>query len=141
MLPACYSGAAFSLHRQTETFMPLGAQAIWTRDILNQLIAKKMGGHKLIVVANREPYIHRYVEDQIAVIKPASGMATAIDPLMEASRGTWIAHGSGEADRDVVDEFDRICVQPDDCDFHGTLVQIRDRPPTSTAAIAPAISP
>lgn len=73
-----------------------------------------MAGYKFIVVANREPYIHRYDSDQVTVVKPASGMATAIDPLMEASRGTWVAHGSGDADRDVVDEFDRIAVPPDD---------------------------
>lgn len=73
-----------------------------------------MAGYKFIVVANREPFIHRYVDDQITVVKPASGLATAIDPLMEASQGTWIAHGSGDADRDVVDEFSRIRVPPED---------------------------
>jgi len=72
-----------------------------------------MAGYRFIVVANREPIIHSYVGDQITVLKPASGMATAIDPIMDASGGTWIAHGSGDADRDVVDEFDRIRVPPD----------------------------
>lgn len=64
-------------------------------------------------MANREPFIHRYVGDQIAVMKPASGMATAIDPIMDASGGTWIAHGSGDADREVVDEADKIRVPPE----------------------------
>ncbi len=47
------------------------------------------------MVANREPFIHKYVGDQIKVIKPASVMVTAIDPIMDASGGTWIVHGRG----------------------------------------------
>lgn len=87
---------------------------MWTRDTLHTLIEAKMAGYRFIVVANREPFIHRYEGEGIKVVKPASGMATAIDPIMDASGGTWIAHGAGEADRVVVDEFDRIAVPPDD---------------------------
>jgi trehalose 6-phosphate synthase len=72
-----------------------------------------MADYRFILVANREPFIHSYDGDQITVMKPASGMVTAIDPIMDASGGIWIAHGSGDADRDVVDEFDRIRVPPD----------------------------
>jgi len=86
---------------------------MWTRETLQQLIQEKMQGQKFIVVANREPFIHRYAGDQIEVQLPASGMATAIDPIMSASGGTWIAYGSGDADRDVVDEYDRIRVPPE----------------------------
>lgn len=86
---------------------------MWTRQTLQNLIGEKMMGYKFIVVANREPFIHKYSGQQIEVIKPASGMATAIDPIMDASGGTWIAHGSGDADRDVVDEFDRVRVPPE----------------------------
>jgi trehalose 6-phosphate synthase len=86
---------------------------MWTRQTLHELISSKMAGYRFIVVANREPFIHRYSGDQITVIKPASGLVTAIDPIMDSSGGTWIAHGSGDADRDVVDEFDRIRVPPD----------------------------
>jgi len=87
---------------------------MWTRQALHDLIAARMAGYRFIVVANREPFIHRYDGDQVAVMRPASGMATAIDPIMDASGGTWIAHGSGDADRDTVDEHDRIRVPPDD---------------------------
>jgi alpha,alpha-trehalose-phosphate synthase [UDP-forming] len=87
---------------------------MWTRDALRDLIRTKMQGVKFIVVANREPFIHRYDGDRIVVQKPASGMATALDPIMDASGGTWIAHGSGDADREVVDGFDRVRVPPDD---------------------------
>ena len=86
---------------------------MWTRQTLHELISNKMEGYRFIVVANREPFIHSYSGDQITVIKPASGLVTAIDPIMDSSGGTWIAHGSGDADRDVVDEFDRIRVPPD----------------------------
>ena len=87
---------------------------MWSRSSLHDLIASKMAGYRFIVVANREPFIHRFDGDGITVQKPASGMATAIDPIMDASCGTWIAHGSGDADREVVDEFDRIAVPPND---------------------------
>src|SRR6187200_970079 len=87
---------------------------MWTRQQLRELINSKMHGFQFIVVANREPFIHQYKEDGIEVVRPASGMATAIDPIMDASGGTWIAHGSGDADRDTVDEFDRVRVPPGD---------------------------
>lgn len=86
---------------------------MWTRRALQDLIAEKMSGYKFIVVANREPFIHRYGEDGVELTRPASGMATAIDPIMDASGGTWIAHGSGDADRDFVDEHDRLRVPPE----------------------------
>jgi len=88
--------------------------ATWTRDALQKLIASRMAGYKFIVVANREPFIHRYQGDRIEVLRPASGMVTALDPIMHASGGTWVAHGSGTADRDTVDANDRLQVPPDD---------------------------
>jgi trehalose 6-phosphate synthase len=86
---------------------------MWTRQALRDLITSKMKDYRFLVIANREPIIHRYVEDKIEVMRPASGLASAIDPIMDASGGTWIAHGSGDADRDVVDEHDRIAVPPE----------------------------
>ena len=86
---------------------------MWTRAALRELIVSRMQGFKFIVVANREPFVHRYVDDQIAVMKPASGMVTAVDPIMDASGGIWVAHGSGDADRDVVDAHDHVRVPPD----------------------------
>lgn len=86
---------------------------MWTRKSLHELIISKMADYRFIVVANREPFIHSYAGDQITVMTPASGMATAIDPIMDASGGTWIAQGTGDADREVVDAFDRIAVPPE----------------------------
>ena len=86
---------------------------MWSRETLHDLITSKLSGHKFIVVANREPYIHRYVGGDIACIRPASGMATALDPIMVASGGVWVAHGSGDADRAAVDEQDHVRVPPE----------------------------
>jgi len=86
---------------------------VWTRDSLHGLIDEKLRGYKFLVVSNREPYIHHYSSGQVLVETPASGMATALDPILRTSGGTWIAHGSGDADRSAVDEHDRIAVPPD----------------------------
>ncbi len=73
----------------------------------------ELPGVEVIVVANREPYIHNLGTDGIELQTPASGLVSAVEPIMRACRGTWIAHGSGSADRDTVDKNDRIAVPPD----------------------------
>ncbi|UCE32725.1 MAG: trehalose-6-phosphate synthase, partial [Burkholderiales bacterium] len=65
-----------------------------------------------LIVSNREPYIHVRRGDEVDVQRPASGLVTALEPVMRACSGTWIAHGSGSADRDVVDASDRVRVPP-----------------------------
>ncbi len=87
---------------------------MWTKEALHRLVDDKLRDHKLIVVANREPYVHRFVGGQIECMLPASGMATALDPIMRACGGVWVAHGSGNADRHVVDANDHVHVPPDD---------------------------
>ena len=68
----------------------------------------------LVVVSNREPYIHERTEDRTIVARPTTGgVAVALDSLMRDRGGTWIAHGAGSADRDVVDDRDRVMVPPD----------------------------
>ncbi len=64
-------------------------------------------------MSNREPYIHVHRGESIDVRRPASGLVTALEPIMRACSGTWIAHGSGSADRDVVDRHDRVAVPPE----------------------------
>ena len=80
---------------------------------MQHIVRDYLEGAQLIVVSNREPYIHNRVDDRIEVQYPASGMVTALEPVMRACSGTWIAHGSGTADRDVVDAQDRVAVPPD----------------------------
>lgn len=87
---------------------------MWTKEALHNLIGEKLQDHKLIVVANREPYIHLYSGSEIECIKPASGMVTALDPIVRACGGVWVAHGSGNADRQKVDAHNHVQVPPDD---------------------------
>jgi trehalose 6-phosphate synthase len=82
----------------------------WTKHRLQEAICQRLNGTKLVVVANREPYIHTYDGGAIKCMRPASGLTTALDPVMQACGGVWIAHGSGTADRAVVDVNDRVQV-------------------------------
>ncbi|MBE2282409.1 MAG: trehalose-6-phosphate synthase [Prosthecobacter sp.] len=85
----------------------------WTKESLAELIERRLGGAKLIVVSNREPHLHRYGEGgDLECVSTTGGLATALRPILAASQGTWIAHGAGNADRDTVDEHDRIAVPP-----------------------------
>ena len=85
----------------------------WTPERLRGVLRSRLHGEGVVVVANREPYIHdRQPDGSIRVRFPASGLVTALEPVMRACSGTWIAHGSGTADRDVVDAQDRILVPP-----------------------------
>ena len=86
----------------------------WTQEALQSLIQTRLSGFKFIVVSNREPFIHRFNGERVEWMQPASGMATALRPILMASGGTWIAHGSGDADREVVDKHSRVAVPPDD---------------------------
>lgn len=85
----------------------------WNKTELQQVVASHIGAHKFIVVSNREPYLHIFQGEEIKWVTPASGMALALDPVVKACGGTWIAHGSGDADREVVDSKDHIKVPPD----------------------------
>ncbi len=87
---------------------------MWTKEALHELIQTKLRDYQLIVVANREPYIHRYAGKRIECIFPASGMATALDPILKACGGIWVGHGSGDADRETVDAHDHVRVPPDE---------------------------
>jgi trehalose 6-phosphate synthase len=87
-------------------------QLAWNAETLRSVLEGELKGHEVIVVSNREPYIHLRDGDSVRVQRPASGLVTALEPVMQACSGTWIAHGSGSADRDVVDGHDRIAVPP-----------------------------
>jgi trehalose 6-phosphate synthase len=86
--------------------------AEWSRDRLVSLLKERLAGVRVVVVANREPYIHIREGDNLRWIRPASGLVTALDPIMRATGGTWIAHGSGSGDREVSDEHGRLSVPP-----------------------------
>ena len=89
-------------------------QLAWSGATLREILNRELRGQQVIIVSNREPYIHVKQGDQIGVQRPASGLVTAVEPIMRACSGTWIAHGSGSADKLVVDDDDRIAVPVDD---------------------------
>jgi trehalose 6-phosphate synthase len=90
------------------------AQSIWTSARLQEHIRKVLQNRPLIVISNREPYIHEKRGKRIECIVPASGLVTALEPVLKACGGIWIAHGSGDADRQVVDSSGKIKVPPDE---------------------------
>jgi trehalose 6-phosphate synthase len=89
--------------------------SLWTAERLRVSVRTKLEEKPLFVVSNREPYMHVLQEKDksIQVIVPASGVVTALEPVLLACNGTWIANGSGSADRLVVDGHDRLRVPPD----------------------------
>ena len=86
----------------------------WTPERLRKLLKDHLSDDEIIVVSNREPYIHVKTDHGVEVQCPASGLVTAVEPVMRACSGTWIAHGAGSGDRDAVDAKDRVMVPPDD---------------------------
>jgi trehalose 6-phosphate synthase len=91
----------------------LGAST-WTPERLKEHICNLLQDHSLYVISNREPYSHVRKGKNIEWIVPASGLVTALEPVLEACGGTWIAHGSGDADWETVDEQDKIPVPPEE---------------------------
>ena len=89
--------------------------SLWTAERLRVSLQNKLHETPLFVVSNREPYMHvlNDKDGSISVIVPASGLVTALEPVLLACNGTWVASGSGSADREVVDAHDRLRVPPD----------------------------
>ena len=87
---------------------------MWTKENLKEVVQESMGDYLLIVVSNREPYIHMHKKSKIVWSRSAGGVVTALDPVMKACSGLWVAHGSGDADKKTVDKNDRVQVPPDD---------------------------
>jgi trehalose 6-phosphate synthase len=85
----------------------------WNPEMLRLVLANELPETQVIVVSNREPYIHNRTAAGISVQTPASGLVAALEPVMRACGGTWIAHGSGSADRETVDKRDSIKVPPE----------------------------
>jgi alpha,alpha-trehalose-phosphate synthase [UDP-forming] len=87
-------------------------ESLWTPERLRASIQNKLQG-SLFVVSNREPYMHVRRGKNVEVFVPASGLVTALEPILRVCDGTWVAHGSGDADRETVDKRDRLRVPPD----------------------------
>ncbi len=87
-------------------------QISWSPEALRSILQKELAGEEILILSNRQPYIHTKSGGKIQVQVPASGLVTALEPIMRACSGTWIAHGSGSGDRESVDEHDRVAVPP-----------------------------
>jgi len=84
------------------------------KEDLQGFVQEKLGDYMFVVVSNRQPYEHVYRKGKIECQRPSGGVITALDPVMQACHGLWIAAGSGEADHRVTDRFDKIEVPVDD---------------------------
>jgi trehalose 6-phosphate synthase len=102
------------LSAEEEARLRYSQEAIWTPERLKEFVKIKLKDKLLFVVSNREPYMHVKKGNQVECMVPASGMVTAIEPILKACGGTWIAHGSGEADRQAVDNRDHLGVPPEE---------------------------
>lgn len=98
----------------------------WNPAALRMLLKKQLTGDQVLVVSNREPYIHVSTDQGVIVHRPASGLVTAVEPVMRACSGTWIAHGSGSADRETVDRHDRVGVPPANPEYNLRRIWLTD---------------
>ena len=81
---------------------------------VRKLVSEKFEDYKFIVISNREPYTHFHTDGDINCSMPTGGLTAALDPVLQATGGVWIAGGSGDADREVVDKDNCIRVPPDE---------------------------
>src|ERR1019366_7676745 len=99
---------------ENEARLREAGESMWTADRLSVQLRTRLDGGHVFVVSNREPYMHQRNGKTVEVVVPPSGLVTALEPVLNACDGTWIAHGSGNADAEVVDAHDRLRVPPDD---------------------------
>ena len=90
---------------------------IWTSERLRAHVLDTLQGANLVVVSNREPYMHIWEHGKIRTIVPASGLVTSLDPVLRACGGVWVAHGAGNADCDIADKKGRVVVPPGDARY------------------------
>ncbi|MEP6656843.1 MAG: trehalose-6-phosphate synthase, partial [Betaproteobacteria bacterium] len=102
------------LHQVDVAHRPRDQNGPWNPEMLRSVLREHFRGDQILLLSNREPYLHvREASGKIVVRRPASGLVTAMEPIMRACSGTWVAHGSGSADREVVDRHDHMRVPPD----------------------------
>jgi trehalose-6-phosphate synthase len=99
---------------QEEARLRTSSEAIWTPERLKFEVENLLEKKKMIVVSNREPYMHIHDGKEIKCIVPASGMITAMEPILKACSGLWIAAGAGDADKETVDKDGKVQVPPEE---------------------------
>ena len=98
---------------EEEARLRASGESLWTPERLHLHVRTALGEKPFFVVSNREPYMHVHRGKSVEAMVPASGLVTALEPILRACDGTWIAHGAGDADQEVVDERGRLRVPPD----------------------------
>ena len=98
---------------EEEARLRASGESVWTAERLRVSIQGKASQGSLVVVSNREPYMHVHKGKAVELLIPASGLVTALEPVFRACDGTWIAQGSGDADRETADDLGRLRVPPD----------------------------
>ncbi|HZX35263.1 MAG TPA: trehalose-6-phosphate synthase [Thermodesulfobacteriota bacterium] len=98
---------------EEEAMLRSHAEAVWTAERLKAHVRAKFGGKNLIAVSNREPFMHIRRGKAVECVSPASGLVTALDPILKACGGLWLAHGSGNADKETVDRRNMVRVPPE----------------------------
>lgn len=83
---------------------------MWTKEDLQGFIREKLGDYLFVVVSNREPYEHVFQKGKVICQRSAGGLVTALDPVMQACHGLWIAASSGDADHKVTDSCGKVMV-------------------------------
>jgi len=99
---------------EEEARLRLQAESLWTANRLKEHMRAELSGKKLFLVSNREPYMHVKDGRNVKCIVPAGGLVTALDPVMRICDGLWIATGSGDADREMADDNDKLRVPPEE---------------------------
>jgi trehalose-6-phosphate synthase len=99
---------------EEEARLRTSGEAIWTPERLKIEMKNLLQKTKMIVVSNREPYMHIHEGKDIKCIVPASGMITAMEPILKACSGLWIASGTGDADKETVNKNGKVEVPPED---------------------------
>src|SRR6185503_9828484 len=90
------------------------SDSLWTPERLRAFVRHRLKGSRLFAVSNREPYQHsRDANGNLHWDVPASGLVTALESVLRACEGTWIAQGTGDADRETADADGRLQVPPD----------------------------
>jgi trehalose 6-phosphate synthase len=101
------------LSAEEEARLRQSSESLWTPERLREWVKNKLKGRPLFVVSNREPYMHSKKGKEIECITPASGLVTAIEPILKACGGMWIAHGAGTADPEMTDKDGKLRVPPE----------------------------
>jgi len=99
---------------EEEARLRASGESVWTPERLRVHVHATLQGRPLFVVSNREPYMHVHHGKNVEAIVPASGLVTALEPILRACDGTWVAHGAGDADQETVNERGSLRVPPDE---------------------------